>query len=122
MQVWLVLGPLTKWESHSGLDSKQSHITVHFKVFFHKFDRSRHKYCSCVFQVSRKDFEGFRNLFQRFLQVKGPSVEWIKIQRPPEDSVCLPSGGVPMPIRLKMLIIIMIKKKCSSVFPHMQKD
>lgn len=41
----------------------------------------------CVFQVSRKDFEGFKNLFHRFLQVKGPSVEWIKIQRPPEDSV-----------------------------------
>lgn len=34
-----------------------------------------------------KDFEGFKNLFHRFLQVKGPSVEWIKIQRPPEDSV-----------------------------------
>lgn len=108
MQVRLVLGPLTKWESHSGLNSKQSHITVHFKVFFHKFDRSRHKYCSCVFQVSRKDFEGFKNLFQRFLQVKGPSVEWIKIQRPPEDSVCLPGGGVPMPIHLKMLIIIIM--------------
>ncbi len=40
-----------------------------------------------VFQVSQKDFEGFKNLFHRFLQVKGPSVEWIKIQRPPEDSV-----------------------------------
>lgn len=39
------------------------------------------------FQVSRKDFEGFKNLFHRFLQVKGPSIEWIKIQRPPEDSV-----------------------------------
>ncbi|KAK5908810.1 hypothetical protein CgunFtcFv8_016836 [Champsocephalus gunnari] len=38
-------------------------------------------------EVSRKDFEGFRNLFQRFLQVKGPSIEWIKIQRPPEDSI-----------------------------------
>lgn len=49
--------------------------------------------------MSRKDFEGFKNLFQRFLQVKGPSVEWIKIQRPPEDSVrsavsgCLYDGG-----------------------------
>lgn len=39
------------------------------------------------FQASRKDFEGFKNLFHRFLQVKGPSVEWVKIQRPPEDSV-----------------------------------
>uniref|UniRef100_A0A674N0C1 UTP--glucose-1-phosphate uridylyltransferase n=1 Tax=Takifugu rubripes TaxID=31033 RepID=A0A674N0C1_TAKRU len=38
-------------------------------------------------EVSRKDFEGFSNLFHRFLQVKGPSVEWIKIRRPPEDSI-----------------------------------
>uniref|UniRef100_H3BYT3 UTP--glucose-1-phosphate uridylyltransferase n=1 Tax=Tetraodon nigroviridis TaxID=99883 RepID=H3BYT3_TETNG len=38
-------------------------------------------------EVSRKDFEGFNNLFHRFLQVKGPSVEWKKIQRPPEDSI-----------------------------------
>uniref|UniRef100_A0A9J7X7R8 UTP--glucose-1-phosphate uridylyltransferase n=1 Tax=Cyprinus carpio carpio TaxID=630221 RepID=A0A9J7X7R8_CYPCA len=37
--------------------------------------------------VSKKDFEGFRNLFHRFLQVKGPSVEWAKINRPPEDSI-----------------------------------
>ncbi|XP_073682664.1 UTP--glucose-1-phosphate uridylyltransferase-like [Garra rufa] len=38
-------------------------------------------------EVSKKDFEGFRNLFHRFLQVKGPSVEWSKINRPPEDSI-----------------------------------
>ncbi|XP_077438805.1 UDP-glucose pyrophosphorylase 2b isoform X3 [Vanacampus margaritifer] len=38
-------------------------------------------------EACKKDFEGFRNLFHRFLQVKGPSVEWIKIQRPPEDSI-----------------------------------
>lgn len=40
-------------------------------------------------QVAKKNLEGFANLFQRFLQVKGPSVEWVKIQRPPEDSVSL---------------------------------
>uniref|UniRef100_A0A6Q2XKU0 UTP--glucose-1-phosphate uridylyltransferase n=1 Tax=Esox lucius TaxID=8010 RepID=A0A6Q2XKU0_ESOLU len=34
-----------------------------------------------------KDFEGFKKLFHRFLQVKGPSVEWSKIHRPPEDSI-----------------------------------
>ncbi|KAG8000329.1 UTP--glucose-1-phosphate uridylyltransferase [Nibea albiflora] len=38
-------------------------------------------------EASMKDFEGFKTLFHRFLQVKGPSVEWIKIQRPPEDSI-----------------------------------
>ncbi|TWW59133.1 UDP-glucose pyrophosphorylase 2a isoform X1 [Takifugu flavidus] len=38
-------------------------------------------------QSSRKDFQGFQKLFHRFLQVKGPSVEWSKINRPPEQSV-----------------------------------
>ncbi|XP_067297040.1 UDP-glucose pyrophosphorylase 2a isoform X1 [Pseudorasbora parva] len=38
-------------------------------------------------QISRKDFEGFKKLFHRFLQEKGPSVDWAKIQRPPEDSI-----------------------------------
>ncbi|XP_026873634.1 UDP-glucose pyrophosphorylase 2b isoform X1 [Electrophorus electricus] len=38
-------------------------------------------------EVCRKDFEGFEKLFHRFLQVKGPSVEWTKINRPPEDSI-----------------------------------
>ncbi|XP_046693151.1 UDP-glucose pyrophosphorylase 2a isoform X2 [Silurus meridionalis] len=38
-------------------------------------------------EVSRKDFEGFKQLFHRFLQVKGPSVEWPKINRPPEDLI-----------------------------------
>lgn len=40
-----------------------------------------------LFQISRKDFDGFKKLFHRFLQVKGPSVDWAKINRPPEDSV-----------------------------------
>lgn len=38
-------------------------------------------------EISRKDFKGFNQLFHRFLQVKGPSVEWPKINRPPEDSI-----------------------------------
>ncbi|KAF3852683.1 hypothetical protein F7725_006038 [Dissostichus mawsoni] len=37
-------------------------------------------------EISRKDFEGFKNLFHRFLQVKGPAVDWAKINRPPEES------------------------------------
>uniref|UniRef100_A0A0E9XT82 UTP--glucose-1-phosphate uridylyltransferase n=1 Tax=Anguilla anguilla TaxID=7936 RepID=A0A0E9XT82_ANGAN len=40
-------------------------------------------------EVSKKDFEGFKELFHRFLQVKGPSVDWAKIHRPPEDSSSL---------------------------------
>nr|XP_046231874.1 UTP--glucose-1-phosphate uridylyltransferase-like isoform X1 [Scatophagus argus] len=38
-------------------------------------------------EICRKDFEGFRKLFHRFLQVKGPAVDWAKINRPPEDSI-----------------------------------
>ncbi|XP_070294392.1 UTP--glucose-1-phosphate uridylyltransferase isoform X2 [Salvelinus sp. IW2-2015] len=38
-------------------------------------------------EISKKDFEGFKNLFHRFLQVKGPSVKWDKIHKPPEDLV-----------------------------------
>ncbi|XP_061584812.1 UTP--glucose-1-phosphate uridylyltransferase-like isoform X2 [Cololabis saira] len=38
-------------------------------------------------QVSRKDFDGFKKLFNRFLQVSGPSVDWNKIHPPPEDSI-----------------------------------
>ncbi|XP_078505559.1 UTP--glucose-1-phosphate uridylyltransferase isoform X2 [Lissotriton helveticus] len=39
------------------------------------------------FEHSKKDLEGFQKLFHRFLQEKGPSVDWGKIQRPPEDSI-----------------------------------
>ncbi|XP_033985613.1 UTP--glucose-1-phosphate uridylyltransferase-like isoform X1 [Trematomus bernacchii] len=38
-------------------------------------------------EISSKDFEGFKNLFHRFLQVKGPAVDWAKINRPPEESI-----------------------------------
>ncbi|XP_040001458.1 UTP--glucose-1-phosphate uridylyltransferase-like isoform X1 [Xiphias gladius] len=38
-------------------------------------------------EISRKDFDGFKKLFHRFLQVKGPAVDWCKINRPPEDSI-----------------------------------
>ncbi|KAM9857194.1 UTP--glucose-1-phosphate uridylyltransferase-like isoform 2-T2 [Aulostomus maculatus] len=38
-------------------------------------------------EISRKDFDGFKRLFHRFLQVKGPAVDWARINRPPEDSI-----------------------------------
>ncbi|XP_023680768.1 UTP--glucose-1-phosphate uridylyltransferase-like isoform X2 [Paramormyrops kingsleyae] len=38
-------------------------------------------------ELARKDFEGFKKIFHRFLQAKGPSVDWPKIHRPPEDSI-----------------------------------
>lgn len=43
------------------------------------------------FQICKKDFDGFKKLFHRFLQVKGPSVDWAKINRPPEDAVSTPA-------------------------------
>ncbi|XP_051939999.1 UTP--glucose-1-phosphate uridylyltransferase-like [Hippocampus zosterae] len=38
-------------------------------------------------QSCKKDFEGFKRLFHRFLQVKSPAVDWAKISRPPEEAV-----------------------------------
>ena len=38
-------------------------------------------------ELSRKDFEGFKTLFHRFLQARGPSVEWDKINRPAADLI-----------------------------------
>ncbi|XP_007890531.1 UDP-glucose pyrophosphorylase 2b isoform X2 [Callorhinchus milii] len=35
----------------------------------------------------KKNFERFQQLFHRFLEKKGPSVEWEKIQKAPEDSI-----------------------------------
>uniref|UniRef100_A0A8D3CY04 UTP--glucose-1-phosphate uridylyltransferase n=1 Tax=Scophthalmus maximus TaxID=52904 RepID=A0A8D3CY04_SCOMX len=40
-----------------------------------------------VKRISRKDFDGFKKLFHRFLHVKGPGVDWAKINRPPDDSI-----------------------------------
>ncbi|XP_053192593.1 UTP--glucose-1-phosphate uridylyltransferase-like [Scomber japonicus] len=38
-------------------------------------------------ETCKKDFDGFKKLFHRFLKHKGPSVDWAKIHRPPEDSI-----------------------------------
>ncbi|XP_042247391.1 UTP--glucose-1-phosphate uridylyltransferase-like isoform X2 [Thunnus maccoyii] len=38
-------------------------------------------------EATRKDFDGFKKLFNRFLKVKGPSIDWAKIHRPPEGSI-----------------------------------
>jgi len=35
----------------------------------------------------RIQFEGFERLFARFLQEKGPSIEWEKISPPPENTI-----------------------------------
>uniref|UniRef100_UPI00358FB404 UTP--glucose-1-phosphate uridylyltransferase-like isoform X1 n=2 Tax=Myxine glutinosa TaxID=7769 RepID=UPI00358FB404 len=38
-------------------------------------------------QDIKKDFDGFQRLFHRFLQEKGPSLDWDCLQRPPAESV-----------------------------------
>uniref|UniRef100_A0AAY4DLF2 UTP--glucose-1-phosphate uridylyltransferase n=1 Tax=Denticeps clupeoides TaxID=299321 RepID=A0AAY4DLF2_9TELE len=64
-------------------------------------------------EVSRKDFEGFKNLFHRFLQVKGPSVEWAKINRPPEDSIQpydkIKSRGLPDSVADSLNKLVVVK-------------
>lgn len=37
-----------------------------------------------------RQFEGFANLFKRFLEEEGPSLEWDRIQKLPENAVCNP--------------------------------
>ncbi|KAG7283563.1 hypothetical protein CRUP_026490 [Coryphaenoides rupestris] len=64
-------------------------------------------------QISRKDFEGFKNIFHRFLQRKGPSVEWAKIQRPPEDLIQpyekIRAEGVPEGITASLNKLVVVK-------------
>lgn len=38
-------------------------------------------------ETVQKEFEGFAQLFERFLAETGPSVDWSKIQKLPEDAV-----------------------------------
>ncbi|KAK2918455.1 UTP--glucose-1-phosphate uridylyltransferase-like isoform X1 [Channa argus] len=64
-------------------------------------------------EISRKDFDGFKKLFHRFLQVKGPSVEWPKINRPPEDSIQpyekIKSKGLPDNITTNLNKLAVVK-------------
>ncbi|XP_041641220.1 UTP--glucose-1-phosphate uridylyltransferase-like isoform X1 [Cheilinus undulatus] len=64
-------------------------------------------------EISRKDFDGFKRLFHRFLQVKGPAVDWVKINRPPEDSVQpyekIKSKGLPDNISASLNKLAVVK-------------
>ncbi|KAJ8394190.1 hypothetical protein AAFF_G00049950 [Aldrovandia affinis] len=64
-------------------------------------------------EISRKDFEGFKNLFHRFLQVKGPSVDWAKIHRPPEDSIQpyekIKGKGLPDSVAASLNKLVVVK-------------
>uniref|UniRef100_A0A667XV72 UTP--glucose-1-phosphate uridylyltransferase n=1 Tax=Myripristis murdjan TaxID=586833 RepID=A0A667XV72_9TELE len=64
-------------------------------------------------EISRKDFDGFKKLFHRFLQVKGPSVDWAKISRPPEDSIQpyekIRAKGLPASISASLNKLVVVK-------------
>ncbi|XP_046900114.1 UTP--glucose-1-phosphate uridylyltransferase-like isoform X1 [Hypomesus transpacificus] len=64
-------------------------------------------------EISKKDFEGFRNLFHRFLQAKGPSVDWAKIHRPPEGSIQpyedIKSKGLPDSVAASLNKLVVVK-------------
>uniref|UniRef100_A0A3P9KR86 UTP--glucose-1-phosphate uridylyltransferase n=1 Tax=Oryzias latipes TaxID=8090 RepID=A0A3P9KR86_ORYLA len=64
-------------------------------------------------EISRKDFDGFKKLFHRFLQVKGPSVNWAKINRPPEDSIQpydrIKAKGLPDDITTSLNKLVVVK-------------
>ncbi|XP_073195627.1 UTP--glucose-1-phosphate uridylyltransferase isoform X3 [Lepidochelys kempii] len=62
---------------------------------------------------TKKDLEGFKKLFHRFLQEKGPSVDWGKIQRPPEDSIQpyekIKARGLPVNITSVLNKLVVVK-------------
>lgn len=64
-------------------------------------------------EVSRKEFDGFKKLFHRFLQVKGPGVDWAKINRPPEDSIQpyekIKAKGLPDDISASLNKLVVVK-------------
>uniref|UniRef100_A0A8C6TEP1 UTP--glucose-1-phosphate uridylyltransferase n=1 Tax=Neogobius melanostomus TaxID=47308 RepID=A0A8C6TEP1_9GOBI len=63
--------------------------------------------------ISKKDFDGFKKLFHRFLQVKGPSIDWAKISRPPEDSIQpyerIRAKGLPEDIAAALNRLVVVK-------------
>ncbi|KAK7930654.1 hypothetical protein WMY93_007049 [Mugilogobius chulae] len=64
-------------------------------------------------EISRKDFDGFKKLFHRFLQVKGPAIDWAKISRPPEDSIQpyerIRAKGLPGDIAAALNRLVVVK-------------
>ncbi|KAM3864891.1 UTP--glucose-1-phosphate uridylyltransferase-like [Diretmus argenteus] len=64
-------------------------------------------------EIFKKDFEGFRRLFHRFLQVKGPAIDWAKINRPPEESIQpydrIKAKGLPDNITTSLNKLVVVK-------------
>ncbi|XP_048858302.1 UTP--glucose-1-phosphate uridylyltransferase-like isoform X1 [Brienomyrus brachyistius] len=64
-------------------------------------------------ELARKNFEGFKKIFHRFLQAKGPSVDWPKIHRPPEDSIQpyekIKARGLPDSVATSLNKLVVIK-------------
>uniref|UniRef100_A0A4W5KHN4 UTP--glucose-1-phosphate uridylyltransferase n=2 Tax=Hucho hucho TaxID=62062 RepID=A0A4W5KHN4_9TELE len=64
-------------------------------------------------EISRKDFDGFKNLFHRFLQAEGPSVKWDKIHKPPEDLIHpydkIKAQGLPDSVATSLNKLVVVK-------------
>lgn len=53
----------------------------------HELDKLHSTAPSAKQDPIKKEFSGFATLFERFLQEEGPSVDWDKIEKLPEDAV-----------------------------------
>lgn len=64
-------------------------------------------------ETTRKDLEGFQKLFHRFLKEKGPSVEWVKIKPPPEESIQpyekIKAKGLPSNVSTLLSKLVVVK-------------
>ncbi|KAJ7409755.1 UTP--glucose-1-phosphate uridylyltransferase [Willisornis vidua] len=87
-QRWGLYSDFSKAMSQAGSSQFQEvirqELEYSMKVELDKILATAH---SNEIEHTKKDLEGFKKLFHRFLQEKGPSVDWGKIQRPPEDSI-----------------------------------
>ncbi|XP_078735104.1 UTP--glucose-1-phosphate uridylyltransferase [Lampetra fluviatilis] len=57
------------------------------KSMDHELKKLLHTCSKDQLEAVQRDFNGFQKLFHRFLGEKGPSLNWEKIQRPPEGSI-----------------------------------
>ncbi|KAI7810974.1 UDP-glucose pyrophosphorylase 2a [Triplophysa rosa] len=83
-----LVADLYRGDPNAGMMEFQEKQRLQHETFMHKeLEKLLTTAKTSEVEFSRKDFEGFKKLFHNFLQAKGPSVDWAKIQRPPEDSI-----------------------------------
>lgn len=110
------------WASPSGLCSKQSHITAHLKVFFHKFWQVQAQIPLLCFSGVQERLWGLQESFPKIPAGEGPIGG---VDQDPETS-----RGFGMFAQWRCCSACTPKnahsdddfKKCSSVFPHTRED